>query len=193
MYQGRHSASGSPRADRPVASRRAGGSKKPLTLFVALVLLLTLAVGGSLAWLVSNDDVTNTMEPGKVPIEIVEQIEGTTKTSITIKNTGNIDAYIRVAVVANAVDENGNVTVGTAPTLNLGENWQKLDDGYYYYKGIVAPKASTTSLGSINFTNAEVNILAESIQVLGGVNSDGSASVDAWKASFNGSVWTKTA
>ena len=193
MYQGRHSASGSPRADRPVASRRAGGRKKPLTLFVALVLLLTLAVGGSLAWLVSNDDVTNTMEPGKVPIEIVEQIEGTTKTSITIKNTGNIDAYIRVAVVANAVDENGNVTVGTAPTLNLGENWQKLDDGYYYYKGIVAPKASTTSLGSINFTNAEVNILAESIQVLGGVNSDGSASVDAWKASFNGSVWTKTA
>ena len=193
MYQGRHSTSGSPRADRPVASRRAGGSKKPLTLFVALVLLLTLAVGGSLAWLVSNDDVTNTMEPGKVPIEIVEQIEGTTKTSITIKNTGNIDAYIRVAVVANAVDENGNVTVGTAPTLNLGENWQPLSDGYYYYKGIVAPKASTTSLGSINFTNAEVNILAESIQVLGGVKSDGSASVDAWKASFDGSVWTKTA
>ena len=193
MYQGRHSASGSPRADRPAASRRAGGSKKPLTLFVALVLLLTLAVGGSLAWLVSNDDVTNTMEPGKVPIEIVEQIEGTTKTSITIKNTGNIDAYIRVAVVANAVDENGNVTVGTAPTLNLGENWQPLSDGYYYYKGIVAPKASTTSLGSINFTNAEVNILAESIQVLGGVKSDGSASVDAWKASFDGSVWTKTA
>ena len=190
MYQGRHSASGSPRADRPAASRRAGGSKKPLTLFVALVLLLTLAVGGSLAWLVSNDDVTNTMEPGKVPIEIVEQIEGTTKTSITIKNTGNIDAYIRVAVVANAVDENGNVTVGTAPTLNLGENWQPLSDGYYYYKGIVAPKASTTSLGSINFTNAEVNILAESIQVLGGVTGDGKASFDAWGHTFANGSWT---
>ena len=65
MYQGRHSASGSPQAERPAAPRRAGGSKKPLTLFVALVLLLTLAVGGSLAWLVSNDDVTNSMEPGK--------------------------------------------------------------------------------------------------------------------------------
>lgn len=193
MYQGRHSTSGSPRADRPAASRRAGGSKKPLTLFVALVLLLTLAVGGSLAWLVSNDDVTNTMVPGQVPIKIDEEISGTTKTKITIQNTGNIDAYIRVAVVANMVDEQGNVTVGTAPTLNLGKDWQPLDDGYYYYKGIVAPKASTTSLGSIDFTNAEVNILAESIQVLGGVKSDGSASVDAWKASFDGSVWTKTA
>lgn len=195
MYQGRHSTSGSPRADRPAASRRAGGSKKPLTLFVALVLLLTLAVGGSLAWLVSNDNVTNTMEPGQVPIEIKEDIKDNVKESITIKNTGNIDAYIRVAVVANKVDKDGNVTVGTAPELKLNtEKWQLLPDGYYYYKGVVAPKASTESLGSISFVDAEVNILAESIQVLGGKTSDGSASVDAWKASFNGSSlsWTKT-
>lgn len=196
MYQGRHSASGSPRADRPAASRRAGGSKKPLTLFVALVLLLTLAVGGSLAWLVSNDDVTNSMVPGQVPIEIEEDIKDNVKKSITIKNTGNIDAYIRVAVVANKVDKDGNITVGTAPELKLNtEKWQLLPDGYYYYKGVVAPKASTESLGSIDFTDAEVNILAESIQVLGGVTGDGKASVDAWKASFDGSSlsWTKTA
>lgn len=195
MYQGKHSTSGSPRADRPAASRRAGGSKKPLTLFVALVLLLTLAVGGSLAWLVSNDNVTNSMVPGEVPIEIVEEIKDNVKTSITIKNTGNIDAYIRVAVVANKVDKDGNITIGTAPTLNLNtEKWQLLPDGYYYYKGIVAPKASTESLGSISFVDAEVNILAESIQVLGGVTGDGNASVDAWKASFDSSTatWTKT-
>ncbi len=196
MYQGKHSTSGSPRADRPAASRRAGGSKKPLTLFVALVLLLTLAVGGSLAWLVSNDKVTNSMVPGNVPITIEEQKNGTTKESITIQNTGNIDAYIRVAVVANKVDKDGNIIVGTAPTLNLNtEKWQLLPDGYYYYKGVVAPKASTESLGSISFADAEVNILAESIQVLGGVTGDGNASVDAWKASFNSSTatWTKTA
>ena len=196
MYQGKHSTSGSPRADRPAAPRRAGGRKKPLTLFVALVLLLTLAVGGSLAWLVSNDKVTNSMVPGNVPITIEEQKNGTTKESITIQNTGNIDAYIRVAVVANKVDKDGNIIVGTAPTLNLNtEKWQLLPDGYYYYKGVVAPKASTESLGSISFADAEVNILAESIQVLGGVTGDGNASVDAWKASFNSSTatWTKTA
>ena len=197
MYQGRHSASGSPRADRPAASRRAGGSKKPLTLFVALVLLLTLAVGGSLAWLVSNDDVTNTMEPGKVPIEIVEQIEGTTKTSITIKNTGNIDAYIRVAVVANAVDENGNVTVGTAPTYTVDRSkWTPIGD-YYYYNGIVEPQGTTGDTtaplftGPVDFANGEINILAESIQVLGGVTSDGRASVDAWGVVYSNDAWTK--
>lgn len=191
MYQGKHSTSGSPRVDRPAASRRAGGSKKPLTLFVALVLLLTLAVGGSLAWLVSNDKVTNSMVPGNVPIEIVEQKDGTIKKSITIKNTGNIDAYIRVAVVANKVDKDGNITVGTAPTLNLNtEKWQLLPDGYYYYKGVVAPGASTESLGSIDFTDAEVNILAESIQALGGTDGDGRASYNAWGHTFADGSWT---
>lgn len=190
MYQGKHSTSGSPRADRPAASRRAGGSKKPLTLFVALVLLLTLTVGGSLAWLVSNDDVTNSMVPGQVPIKIDEEISGTTKTKITIQNTGNIDAYIRVAVVANKVDKDGNITIGTAPTLNLNtDKWQQLSDGYYYYKGVVAPGASTDSLGSISFVDAEVNILAESIQVLGGTSGDGSASVDAWGVVYNSGSW----
>lgn len=194
MYQGRHSASGSPQAERPAAPRRAGGSKKPLTLFVALVLLLTLAVGGSLAWLVSDDEVKNTMVPGQVPIEIKEDIKDNVKESITIKNTGNIDAYIRVAVVANKVDKDGNITVDTAPELTLGTDWQKLDDdGYYYYKGVVAPGKSTTSLGSISFKNAEVNILAESIQVLGGRQYDGSASVDAWGVVYSNDTWTKTA
>ncbi|MDY5564659.1 MAG: hypothetical protein SPF74_05515 [Candidatus Limivicinus sp.] len=191
MYQGRHSASGSPRADRPAASRRAGGSKKPLTLFVALVLLLTLAVGGSLAWLVSDDKVQNTMVPGEVPIQINETVSGTTKTSVTVTNNGNIQAFIRVAIIANAVDENGDVTVDTAPTYTVDSSkWTPIGD-YYYYKGIVEPKGTdgnTTAplfTGDVNFAGGEINILAESIQVLGGRQYDGSASVDAWGVVYN--------
>lgn len=196
MYQGKHSTSGSPRVDRPAAPRRAGGSKKPLTLFVALVLLLTLAVGGSLAWLVSNDNVTNSMVPGQVPITIHEKFDGTTKSGVYVTNDGNIQAFIRVAIIANAVDEQGNVTVGNKPTFTVSSAWTKIDD-YYYYNGIVEPNGGKTAdlfTGPVTF-NGEINILAESIQVLGGVTSDGSASVDAWKASFNGSSlsWTKTA
>lgn len=192
MYQGKHSASGSPRADRPAASRRAGGSKKPLTLFVALVLLLTLAVGGSLAWLVSNDKVTNSMVPGNVPITIHEKFDGTTKSDVYVINNGNIQAFIRVAIIANAVDEQGNVTTGTAPgyTVDLTK-WTKIDN-YYYYNGIVEPNGGKTAdlfTGPVTF-NGEINILAESIQVLGGITSDGSASVDAWGVAYNG-AWTK--
>lgn len=196
MYQGRHSTSGSPRADRPAASRRAGGSKKPLTLFVALVLLLTLAVGGSLAWLVSNDNVTNSMEPGEVPIQINETVSGTTKSSVTVTNNGNIQAFIRVAIIANAVDENGDIIVGTAPTCPVDTTkWTKIGE-YYYYNGIVEPKGTTGDTtaplftGDVNFAGGEINILAESIQVLGGVTGDGKASFDAWGHTFADGSWT---
>lgn len=194
MYQGRHSASGSPRADRPVASRRAGGSKKPLTLFVALVLLLTLAVGGSLAWLVSDDEVQNTMVPGKVPITIHEKFDGTTKSDVYVTNDGNIQAFIRVAIIANAVDENGDIIVDTAPTYTVDSSkWTKIGD-YYYYNGIVEPNGGKTAhlfTDKVVFAGGEINILAESIQVLGGVTSDGSASVDAWGVVYSNDAWTK--
>lgn len=188
MYQGRHSTSGSPRADRPVASRRAGGSKKPLTLFVALVLLLTLTVGGSLAWLVSNDDVTNSMEPGRVPITINETVSNNVKSDVYVTNTGNIQAFIRVAIIANAVDENGDIIVDTAPTYSVDSSkWTPIGD-YYYYNGIVEPNGGKTAhlfTDDVSFDGGEINILAESIQVLGGVTGDGNASLDAWGVVYN--------
>lgn len=197
MYQGRHSTSGSPRADRPAASRRAGGSKKPLTLFVALVLLLTLAVGGSLAWLVSNDDVTNSMVPGEVPIQINETVSNNFKSDVTVTNNGNIQAFIRVAIIANAVDEQGNVTtLGNKPSFTVSSDWTEID-GYYYYNGIVEPKGTTGNTTAplftdkVSFANGEINILAESIQVLGGVTGDGNASIDAWGVVYNNGAWTK--
>ena len=192
MYQGRHSASGSPRADRPAASRRAGGSKKPLTLFVALVLLLTLAVGGSLAWLVSNDKVENTMEPGKVPIQINETVSNNLKSDVTVTNTGNIQAFIRVAIIANAVDEKGNVTVGEKPNFTVSTAWTEIDN-YYYYNGIVEPNGTTDPLftDKVGFDGGEINILAESIQVLGGKSGDGNASLDAWGVVYSNDTWKK--
>ena len=191
MYQGRHSASGSPQAERPAAPRRAGGSKKPLTLFVALVLLLTLAVGGSLAWLVSNDDVTNSMEPGNVPITINETVSNNTKSSVTVTNNGNIQAFIRVAIIANAVDKNGDIIVGEKPNFTVSSAWTEIDN-YYYYNGIVEPNGTTAPLftGDVSFAGGEINILAESIQVLGGLTSDGSASVDAWGVVYSNDTWT---
>lgn len=197
MYQGRHSTSGSPRFDRPAAPRRAGGRKKPLTLFVALVLLLTLAVGGSLAWLVSNDDVTNSMVPGQVPIQINETVSNNVKSDVTVTNNGNIQAFIRVAIIANAVDAQGNVTTGTAPDYTVDStNWTKFDnENYYYYNGIVEPKDTkgdtTASLFTrpVDFAGGEINILAESIQVLGGTDGDGRASYNAWGHTFADGSW----
>lgn len=183
MYNGSHV---SPR-------KKSGRSRRPLLLLASLVLLLALAVGGTVAWLNSSSGpVTNTMIPGQVPITINETFENGIKRDVSVTNTGNIDAYIRVAIVANAVDENGNIIAGTAPdyvSLVNTDYWKLLGDGYYYYKGAVAPNGTTEALFSGNVTvTGELNILAESIQVLGGIDGK-TASVYAWGHSFDGNEW----
>lgn len=182
MYNGSHV---SPR-------KKSGRSRRPLLLLASLVLLLALAVGGTVAWLNSSSGpVTNTMIPGNVPITINESFDGTAKSDVSVTNNGNIDAYIRVAIVANAVDKDGNIIAGKAPSYTVNEEkWQKLKDGYYYYKGAVAPGETTAALfsGDVTVTGGELNILAESIQVLGGINGK-TASVYAWGHSFDGNEW----
>ena len=182
MYSGAH-----------VKPRKKSGVRRPLLLLVSLVLILALAVGGTVAWLNSSSGpVTNTMTPGQVPITINENFNGTTKSRVSVTNDGNIDAYIRVAIVANAVDENGNIIAGTAPSYTVDETkWQRLD-GYYYYKGAVKPDRTTEQLfkGDVKVTGGELNILAESIQVLGGYRGE-TASVYAWGHSFDGNEWHK--
>ena len=185
MYNGSHV---SPR-------KKSGRSRRPLLLLASLVLLLALAVGGTVAWLNSSSGpVTNTMSPGQVPITINETFNGATKSGVTVTNDGNIDAYIRVAIVANAVDKDGNIIAGKAPDYVSWVNtddWQLLeDDGYYYYKGAVAPDGTTEQLfkGDVKVTGGELNILAESIQVLGGIDGQ-TASAYAWGHSFDGNEW----
>ena len=185
MYNGSHV---SPR-------KKSGGPRRPLLLLVSLVLLLALAVGGTVAWLNSSSGpVTNTMSPGQVPITINETINetfnGITKSGVTVTNTGNIDAYIRVAIVANAVDAEGNVVAGNKPVYTIKTaNWQELD-GYYYYKGAVAPGGTTEALFSspVDVTDGELNILAESVQVLGGIDGK-TASEYAWGAVYRDGSW----
>ena len=84
--------------------------------FVLLVscLALLVSVTGTLAYLVTNTpDVVNTFTPGKVSCTVEEpgwQNGNTVKQNVTIKNTGNTDAFIRAAVVATWVDEAGKIS-----------------------------------------------------------------------------------
>ena len=99
MYNGSHV---SPR-------KKSGRSRRPLLLLASLVLLLALAVGGTVAWLNSSSGpVTNTMIPGQVPITINEKFENGTKSDVSVTNNGNIDAYIRTR--KGAGDDYGRVS-----------------------------------------------------------------------------------
>lgn len=124
--------------------------------FVLLVscLALLVSVTGTLAYLVTNTpDVVNTFTPGKVSCTVEEpgwQNGNTVKQNVTIKNTGNTDAFIRAAVVATWVDEAGNISATPVEssdyTLQIdNSSWTELN-GYYYCNISVAPNASTPVL-----------------------------------------------
>ncbi len=133
---------------------------------VALIL-----VGATLALLFSvGNTVINTFNPGKVDVEVVEKISGNTKTSITLKNTGNAPAFLRMAITSHYT---GTYTIGSTTTteiigsmsapisfnLNTAAGWVKYGD-YYYYTKPVAAGASTADL--INTTGITLNYFVES-------------------------------
>ena len=139
--------------------------KKKALLTMSVALLLLVAVGATLAYIFTQTDpVVNTFIPSKVACAVVENgsvtentdgiVEtGNTKTNVQIKNTGDTDAYIRVAVVVNWMSADGSRVWATKPvkstddtngdytiTYNLNDNgWIDGDDGYYYYTKAVPP------------------------------------------------------
>lgn len=127
------------RKDHPERKRRG----RMATVVLSLVLLLALAVGGTVAWLnARTPKVTNTFTPAHVTCEVEETFDKTTgvKTDVNVKNTSDIDVYIRVKLVTYRTNDAGQHIGGTAelPAFTLGENWVE-KDGYYYYTLPVAP------------------------------------------------------
>ena len=158
--------------------KRVMKTKKPVAL-VAILVLLCCAVAGTVAYLVtSTDPVTNTFTPASVTTQVEEEFNGTTKSDVRIKTTGNIDAYIRVAVVANWIDKDGNVYGGATPPtegvnyeLKPVNGWFKGSDGYFYYPTAIAAQAETlvlfekvTQSSAPDGCSLRLTILADGIQ-----------------------------
>ena len=151
-----------------------GSGGRKAALILSLCLIFALAVGTTFALLKANTDpVTNTFTAAKSGTDIVEELDGSQKTSIIVKNTGTAVSYVRVKLVMNWVDKSGNVVSGgNLPEVTLNEPDWFMKDGIYYYTKPVGPKDSTANLlkDPITQPNApegchlEVTVLAESIQ-----------------------------
>lgn len=135
MYQGKHLAQSSPRRRGRRSSRRAG------TLLLSLLLLVTMTIGGTVAYLVARSrPAENTFTPSHVSCEVTEKFDGETKSEVNVENTGDTDAYIRVRLVTYRVNDKNERIGGTAGILNFtpGDGWVE-HGGYYYYTLPVAP------------------------------------------------------
>ena len=135
MYQGKHLAQSSPRRRGRRPSRRAG------TLLLSLLLLVTMTIGGTVAYLVAKSGAAeNTFTPSYVSCEVTEKFDGETKSDVNVENTGDTDAYIRVRLVTYRVNDKNERIGGTADIqkFTLGNGWVE-HGGYYYYTLPVAP------------------------------------------------------
>lgn len=121
-----------------------GVKGKAGALLISLLALLTLTVGGTVAYLVaSTPEVENTFTPSQVSCEVTENFDGTYKTNVNVINKSDINAYLRVKLVTYRVNDEGQHIGGTAsiPDFTPGANWVQ-HGGYYYYTLPVAPGAS---------------------------------------------------
>lgn len=112
-------------------------------MVLSVVLLLGVAIGGTIAWLsTKTTSVTNTFTPAKVTCDVTENFDENTgvKTNVNVTNTGNIAVYIRVKLVTYRTNDAGQHIGGTAtlPEFTPSENWVKHGE-YYYYTLPVAP------------------------------------------------------
>lgn len=155
-----------------------GGAKRSLVLVVSVLALVLAVAGGTLAWLVANSGpVTNTFTPATVSCEVEETFKNNVKSNVNVKNTSNIDAYLRVKLVTYRVNGADQHIGGTAaiPNFTPGEGWVE-HDGFYYYTKPVAPNTVPENplIGTHGITLSEytdvdggkqvIEVMAEAIQ-----------------------------
>lgn len=158
-------------------------SKRAALLVLSLVMILSVSVGGTLAYIIlQTQEVKNTFTPGTVDTSITEDFPKPyeEKKDVAIDNSAsNVDVYVRAKVVVNWVDDQGNPLAETPKvdgeyTITYNENdWMEGDDGYWYCRDIVKAKSASPVLISScapvkdqgpSGARLQVTILSQSVQ-----------------------------
>lgn len=157
-------------------------SRKALTI-LSLVLILVV-IGTIIVFAVLRDTtgtVTETVETAEVSCEV--------NSDWSVTNTGNIPVLIRVRVIVNMTDENGNIIPGDTPSYTPGSDWTANGD-YLYYNGIVSHEdGENTTTPAISYTGASggsdrVLVLAEAIQAASDAADSG------WGVTYSNGSWS---
>lgn len=178
-------------------------------LVAAVAVIIAGTAGATLAYLSHQSGLTNQFQIAEVSTKIEEDFAGgDTKKDVSVKNTGDVPAYIRAAVIIGWEDAEGSPLIDeeapkedTDYTIDMNLNsssdegeWVLASDGYYYYTMPVAGKAATDILikeckeQKLDVHKADgkylvVDIAAQSIQA-----EPAAAVLDAWRTGSSGPV-----
>lgn len=169
--------------------RRRVMRNRAILLIASAALVCALAAAGAVAFLIDDTEaVKNEFTPSYVTCEVEESFDKATgeKSNVRIQNTGDIPAYIRVALVTYCVDGNGNVDgtkTAAIPAFTMGAGWVKSGEYYYFTKPVAAGALTDTALiDSITLENGQVvEVIASAIQ-----SEPANAVNEAWGVTVDG-------
>ncbi len=142
------------RPNRAMGNRRA--ARRSMTaLLVSVLLIIMISAGVTLAFLFTQTaSVENAFVLAQAACTVEETFDGEVKQDVYIRNTGNIDAYIRAAVIVSWAADDGNSVYAAKPiagtdyriTYTSGGEWLKGANDFWYYESPVAVDGYTTDL-----------------------------------------------
>ena len=158
-------------------------------LLIAVLLLITTAVGSTAAFLVTKTKpVVEDFAYAQVSCQVTD--------TMGVKNTGTAQAYIRASYAVNWRDGEGKIAAAAPEGYSYDPEeslqWKKGGDGYFYYPDPVAPGEETPSLLTCSAPYPEypgytlsVEVVAEAIQ-----SNPAEAAEEAWGVRVSDSVLT---
>lgn len=160
------------------------GEKKARALvivIISLILATAIAVGAVAVLRDTSSTVTEELTKAEVTCEVNEDW--------SVTNTSNIPVLIRVRVIVNMTDEDGDIIPGDTPDYTVGSGWTVIGD-YLYYNGIVSNEdGENATAPAISYTGLSdggdrVTLLAEAIQAA----SD--AAEESWGLKYSDGSWS---
>lgn len=160
-------------------------------LLIAVLLLISTAVGSTAAFLVTKTGpVVEDFAYAQVSCQVTD--------TMGVKNTGTAQAYIRASYAVNWLDGEENIVAAVPEdySCDLVKDpqgaWVEGGDGYFYYPAPVDPGGETPSLLTCSVSRPEnpeytlsVEVVAEAIQ-----SNPAEAAEDAWGVTVSDGVLT---
>lgn len=162
-------------------------------LLIAVLLLISTAVGSTAAFLVTKTKpVVEAFAYAQVSCQVTRS-----DNALAVQNTGTAQAYIRASYAVNwRLDGDENIAVAVPEdysyVLDKNPQWEKGEDGYFYCLTPVDPGGETPSLLTCSVSRPEnpeytlsVEVVAEAIQ-----SNPAEAAAEAWGVRVSDGVLT---